>query len=210
MRRFLIIACALGLLLGVTSGASARTKTPGAALRCVEADGSTVVQQCFTQGDSADGDRKAITVDGTGAHPISSIAFDNWWCQTLESVQQLKISTQEPVTPGSPRISIYLSDDVTGPTGTAGCNSSTWNGHTLFLSPYYCNSSNGNGWRTSNWRGDSSCTLFYDTEPTGYAGWDAFTAAHPNTYIWFAFVVQDEPQASRVDRIQLDSTLFTK
>jgi hypothetical protein len=206
------MACVVGLLLGVTSTASAKTKTLGVTLRCTQSDGLTA-NTCFTLGQSADGGGKSIKLDTVDPAGTTGVAFDNWWCQRLENVQQLKISTQDPVTAGSPRISILLSSDVTGPAGTAGCNSSNQDGHTLFLSPLYCASANSNGWRMSNWRSDTSCTIF-DENGVGYAGWNAYTATHPNEYIWFAFVVQDGPPQpaaiNYVDRIQLDSQLFTK
>lgn len=210
MRRLFVILCAVSLLMGVmsTSASAGKTKTPGAVLRCVQADGLTQ-NPCFSAGSSADGGGQSIKLDTVNANGTTGVAFDNWWCQKLESVQQLKISTQEPVTAGSPRISMYLSD--ANCTLTYDANS---NPNTLFLSPYYCNSSNANGWRMSNWRSDASCTLFYNNEPTGYAGWNAFTASHPNMTIWFAFVIQDgdpqPPAINHVDRIQLDTQLFTK
>lgn len=200
--RWFGLIATVGLLLGVgATTADARVKK-NAELRCVQQDGFTV-NPCFTSGPdqpSADGGGKSIKLDGRPENPTatSGVAFDGWWNQTLESVQQLKISTHEPVTGGSPRISIYLSDIVDGPVT-----------HTIFLSPFYCGSSNSNEWRMSNWRSDPSC-IIWDEAGLSYTGWNAYTAAYPGLVIWFAFVIQDEPQLSYVDRIQLDSKLFTK
>ena len=172
-------------------------------LKYWHADGSTSTGDGFTKGTSADGDRQAISLDGTAtASPsaIDAVSFENWWGQQLSAVQQLKISTQEPLTGGSPRISIETGDS----TGAA-------DGDVLYLDPNYCNSSNSNGWRTSNWRGDQTCVV-WDAEGRSYAGWNAMVASpeHASQTIYYAFVIQDQPLVSRVDRITLDSKVFTK
>jgi hypothetical protein len=134
-------------------------------------------------------------------------------------VNSLKISTQEPLTGGSPRISVTLSSASDG----------TWDKGTLFLDPNYCNTSNSNGWRMSNWRGGVLCTI-WDDQGRSYTGtsavydqfgalvspavsaWDVMLQSgdHAGEFVYYAYVIQDQPIRSRVDRITLDSKVFTK
>jgi hypothetical protein len=112
---------------------------------------------------------------------------------------------------------------------TTSNGSSGWDAGTLFLDPNYCNTSNSNGWRTSNWRGGVLCTI-WDDQGRSYNGtsaiydqygtllapavsaWDVMLTSgdHTGHYVYYAFVIQDQPIRSRVDRITLDSKVFTK
>jgi len=227
MRKFRLGVVALAvvaLTAGGAGGALAKGKPGGGSsavsLKFWRNDGTTT-STGFTPGTSADGDRKAVTVDGgspgSAADAISAISFENWWGQSLTAVQSLKISTQLPLAGGSPRISVLLGDA----TGAS-------DGHTLFLDPNYCNSENANGWRTSNWRGGVSCTI-WDEAGNSYTGvpsstdgsgvttparsaWDVMAASpeHAGETVYDADVVQDQPIQSRVDRITLDSQVFSK
>ena len=104
MRRFIVVACTAALLIGFSPAASAgKVKTQPVTLECNDFNGAIV--PCFSNGPSADGGRRSIALDNPDG--VTGVAFRNWWCQKLESVQQLKIATQEPVSAGTPRISSW-------------------------------------------------------------------------------------------------------
>lgn len=212
--------------LAVVSTAPAATAKGGSqvSLKFWRLDGTTTATG-FTSGASADGGGKAVTVDGgsgdAAANDIYAVSFEGWWGQPLSAVSSLKISTQEPITGGSPRISVTLSSTSSGTSG--------WDMGTLFLDPNYCNTSNANGWRMSNWRGGVLCTI-WDDQSRSYTGvsatydqygtlltpalsaWDVMLLSgdHTGAYVYYAYVIQDQPIRSRIDRITLDSKVFTK
>src|SRR5437868_1704525 len=120
MRRMIVIVCAAAVLLGFSPSANAgKVKTQPVTLECN--DFNNAIVPCFSGGPSADGGRRSITLDNPAG--VTGVAFRNWWCQRLETVQQLKISTQEPVSAGTPRISILLST-TGGDVDSASCNAS--------------------------------------------------------------------------------------
>ncbi|HWL35557.1 MAG TPA: hypothetical protein VNQ77_05135 [Frankiaceae bacterium] len=222
-RWMLVAAATAAVMLASTTPATAK---PGSqvTLKFWRLDGTTTATG-FTSGPSADGGGKAVTLDGgtTGAaaNDVYAISFEGWWGQPLSAVSSLKVSTQEPLTGGSPRISVTLSTTSSGSSG--------WDAGTLFLDPNYCNTSNANGWRTSNWRGGVLCTI-WDDQGRSYTGtsavydqygtllspavsaWDVMLASgdHAGHYVYYAFLIQDQPIRSRVDRITIDSKVFTK
>jgi hypothetical protein len=219
MRRSLLAAL-LGLAFLVATPAAQAVKPPPGPpapfLKFWYLDGHTALKGGFTGPVGSDGDRKSINVDATtindpvpNPNAIYAVSFENWWGQSLVAVQQLKINTQEPLAGGSPRISVTLSTTADGSSG--------WDAGTLFLDPNYCNSSNANGWRTSNWRGGANCTT-WDDQGRSYAGngvlsgWDVMLASgdHAGAFVYYAYIVQDQPIGDRVDRITLDSLVFTK
>ena len=227
MRRNRWVLAAAASAVVLLAGAAPAAAKPGGnqvSLKFWRLDGSTTATG-FTSGTSADGGGKAVTLDGgtagAAANDIYAISFEGWWGQPLSAVSSLKISTQEPLTGGSPRISVTLT--------TTSDFSAGWDAGTLFLDPNYCNTSNSNGWRMSNWRGGVLCTI-WDDQGRSYTGtsavydqygtllqpavsaWDVMLASgdHAGHFVYYAFVIQDQPIRSRVDRITLDSKVFTK
>ena len=226
MKRRSWAAAAAIAALSIVAAAPPATAKGGAqvTLKFWRLDGTTTATG-FTSGTSADGGGTAVTVDGgspdAAANDIYAISFEGWWGQPLSRVSSLKISTQEPITGGSPRISVTLSTTSSGSSG--------WDAGTLFLDPNYCNTSNANGWRMSNWRGGVQCTI-WDDQGRSYTGisaiydqygtllspamsaWDVMLASgdHSGAFVYYAYVIQDQPIRSRIDRITLDSKVFTK
>lgn len=228
MKRLLSTVAVAAMVLMFGAAPSFAAKGGGGSqvtLKYWHLDGTTTATG-FTLGSSADGGGKAVTLDGgtaagVTANAINAISFEGWWGQPLSAVNSLKISTQEPLAGGSPRISVTLSTTSSGSSG--------WDAGTLFLDPNYCNTSNANGWRTSNWRGGVLCTI-WDDQGRSYTGqsatydtsgvlltpavsaWDAMlqTGDHAGAFVYYAYVIQDQPIVSRVDRITLDSKVFTR
>ena len=165
----------------------------------------------FTRGTSVDGGGKAITLDGGNCaagvqnNNPAAVGFWNFWDdgtngKTLADVQAIKMSTQLPLTQGgSPRISIELFDG--DPSHYDGTNN-------VFLDPATCGSPNGKGWINSDFTGSPGCTMT-DTSGHTYANWAAMLADHGADHIWYAYVIADQPTVNRIDRITLDSQIFT-
>ena len=107
----LLCALAAGAMVLTVSATPAYAAKGGSqvTLKFWHLDGTTTATG-FTSGTSADGGGKAVTVDGgstsAATDAIYAVSFEGWWGQPLSAVSGLKISTQEPLTGGSPRISV--------------------------------------------------------------------------------------------------------
>jgi hypothetical protein len=210
-RRTTLLALALVCATAGPAVAKRPTGSPGgpASLKFWRMDG-TATTTGFTAGPSADAGKAAVTMDGGSAQvqpsDIFVVTFEGWRGQALGSVTGLSIATQDPVTSTSPRIVVSLSS-------TPDLSSGNDRG-SLTLSPGECGASV-KGWRTSNWRSGTGCTI-RDDRGHAYSGagsaWDAMLQSgdHAGEYVHYAYVIQDQQTRSRVDRITLDGQVFTK
>jgi hypothetical protein len=110
--------------------------------------------------------------------------------RTLGQVDRMSFDASGYLGAGAPRISLITSGDD--------------GDHTYFLSAFHCNEDLGSGWVEADFVNDASCSIFRDSEPVAYEGWDAVAAAaDANGEVvtdWF-LIVDEGPATSYVDRL---------
>ncbi len=183
---------------------------------------SYVFHSEWVTGVSQDGGVKGQSLKMTD---FAYYGFQNWWDQKLVDVTKIRASFLAGVGTvnggGSPRFSL----EVENADGSQYCiNNAVCDGTNpvaIFLDPVSCGdpAATGGGWVESDFTGDrTNCTI---TDNIGnpfvsdgtQSAWSKLVASltYSDKRVWFLFLIQDSTTGSNyVDRIMLDSALFTK
>lgn len=214
-------ATVTSLLIGMGSIALAVNPRPNRNDVVVEAPGNYTYNASWTTDVTQDGGKKSGSIKlGDHSDDASDFAyygFTGWWDQNLSDITKIRASFMPAIgtvnSGGSPRISLEVDLD-----GDADFDT---NDAVIYLDPAHCSNPapTGGGWVEANFTGDLTDCSIFDSMGNQYtsdgitSAWDMIVAdpIYADAKVWFAYLIQDATVGTNyVDRIMLDSALFTK